>query len=321
MTVDDVNPVVVTDAHGRISDGVLREEDVRGGYAGGTVGDQTANLSPTDVARVGSGSISDYLNGSQAMPATMPDADRADLDALYAGRNYAPLWFGDAGWNDQAQQLVSAFTNATVDGLLPRDYLHGEQVLPTGLTPGGPEVAQIDLELTAGLIATLGMPERGRYLGSNTLDAVPFVRNVMAAETIDAGLVNAVNQGETYQEIRRRGLTDVQYLNPAEFDAYRVTMEYLRANPVPLTHEGKYVISNVAVQEAVGMRDGSMELGMNMVVGRPTRATPIKDDGIVNIKFPPTGRRLSPLFEKDLNSQAPEILQEMNIQVRVVAIA
>ena len=315
ITVGDLDPVSVGNAGARLTDGVLREEDVRGGVAGGTVGDQMANLSPTDVARLGSAFIQDYVNGAEPLPATMPATKREYLRAVYSANNYEPIWFTASGWTSQANALMAAFTNATVDGLLPRDYMPGEQSLPKGLTAGSAAVAQIDLELTAGLLRYIRDAREGRYSGRNRLNPAPLARDVINSGNIAAGLTTAVNPGELYQEIRRRGMQEVQFLNNAQFDAYRVTMEQLRASPVPLTHRGKYIISNIAVQEVVAMRDGVMELGMNAVVGRPTRQTPVRDDGIVSVKFSPDWTAPKSIVRKDLIPRAPGILQEMKIQV------
>ena len=314
-TIETLDPAVVGDAQSRLTDGILREEDVRGGTAGGTVGDQVANLTPTDVARLGSAFIEDYVSGSEPLPATMPAARREHLRLIYAEQAFEPLWFDSSGWTARAKDLMAVFKNATVDGLLPRDYMPGEQSLPKSLKLDTTAVAQIDLELTAGLLRYIRDAREGRYSGHNRLNPVPLAKELINARFIDEAMVSAVNQGELYQELRRRGLQEVQYLTSAQFDAYRVTMEQLRAKPIVLTEAGKYLISNIAVQEVVAMRDGHMELGMNMVVGRRTRATPIRDDGITNIKFSPDWTAPKSIVRRDLIPRAPGILQEMQIQV------
>ena len=213
--------------------------------------------------------------------------------------------------------------NAPIDGLLPGDYMPGERSLARNLEPKSPALAQVDMELTAGLMRYIRDAREGRYdikkqNGSNQrlivnkksdLDVVPLAITVANAPTIDEGLERVVNQDSLYKLIRRLGKRRTQFLNAEEFDAYRVTMESLRSDPVNIGGSGKYLVSNIAAQEVLAMRDGRVELGMNMVVGRPTRQTPVRDDTIVSVKFSPDWTAPKSIVRKDLIPKAPQIFK------------
>ena len=316
ITAETIDAQAVADAQSRANDGILREEDVRGGFANGTVGDQLGTVQPRQIARMGSGSIQDYLTGSWSVPATMPTASIDDLNGFYAARAYQPYWHRDGAWTAKAKQLFTAFVAATTDGLLPRDYMPGERSLPAGIVPGSAAAAQIDMELTAGLLRYLKDADEGRYTGRNGLSLVAKANSAVTAPSIEAGLDAQVNQGQLYRLLRNQGKLNVQFLNGVEFDAYRVTMESLRAEPVSIGGRGKYIVSNIAAQEVFAMRDGRVELGMNMVVGRPTRQTPLDDDTIVSIKFSPDWTAPRSIVRQDLVPQAPAIFEQMGIEVR-----
>jgi len=48
--------------------------------------------------------------------------DRAQIDAFYAGRNYAPLWLSDGAANARATAAVAYLGHVDADGLDPADY-------------------------------------------------------------------------------------------------------------------------------------------------------------------------------------------------------
>ena len=316
LTNATIDPQMLAAAQARANDGVLRAEDVRGGFANGTVGDQLATVQPRTIVRLGSGNIADYLGINAPLPVTLPPVRRQDLNGFYLARSYMPYWFQGGDWTDKAHQTFTALVGAPVDGLLPRDYLPGERTLPPNLKAGSPEVAQIDMELTAGLLRYLKDAQEGRQEDRSRFDALSALREVLSASSIDAGLETQVNQGQMYGLLRERGKRQVQFLNGAEFDAYRVTLESLRTQDVPITFRGKYIVSNIAAQEVLAMRDGRVELGMNMVVGRPTRQTPVSDDNIVSIKFSPDWTAPRSIVRSDLIPRAPLIFEEMGIEVR-----
>ena len=64
------------------------------------------------------------------------------------------------------------------------------------------------------------------------------------------------------------------------------------------------------------MRDGRVELAMNMVVGRPTRQTPVEDDTIVSIKFSPDWTAPRSIVRADLIPNAPQIFDDLGMEIR-----
>jgi len=48
--------------------------------------------------------------------------DRAQIDAFYSGRNYAPLWITDGKMNDRATAAIAYLGHVDTDGLDPADY-------------------------------------------------------------------------------------------------------------------------------------------------------------------------------------------------------
>lgn len=316
LSAETIDPTTMALARSRAADGILRAEDVRAGLEADTVGAQGAQVIPREILRAGSGQIVDYLNGSVSLPITTPDVKRSELDRLYAQRGYSPIWFNNGVRTQGAFELFSAQVNAPVDGLLPGDYLPGERSLASKLEVGSAALAQVDLELTAGLLRYIRDARQGRYTSQPDVDIVPLAQAVIASLSIDDALGEAVNQGQVYQLLRSEARREAQFLDGARFDAYRVTMESLRAEPVSLGGNGKYLISNIAAQEVFAMRDGRMELGMTMVVGRPTRATPVADDTIISIKFSPDWTAPRSIVKKDLIKKAPQIFEDMGIEVR-----
>ncbi len=316
MTAETVNPSVMAMVRSRANDGILRAEDVRAGLDSDTVLAQRARVQPREIVRVGSGQIYDYVAGTSPLPPTTPTASRADLDRLYAGRAYSPIWYTNGARRQRAVDLFKVQVNAPVDGLLPGDYLPGEQALIGQLPVGSAALAQIDVELTAGLLRYIYDARDGRYSGKSGSDLVPLAQAVISAQSLGAAMDLAVNQGQVYQLLRQEAKREAQFLDGARFDAYRVTMESLRANPVNLVDQGKYLISNIAAQEVFAMRDGRRELGMTMVVGRPTRQTPLDNDQIVSVKFSPDWTAPRSIVRKDLIPKAPQIFEDMGIEVR-----
>src|SRR5215213_734442 len=49
-------------------------------------------------------------------------ADRTAVEAFYASRDYAPIWFGTEGATERARQAINHLRNADADGLDPADY-------------------------------------------------------------------------------------------------------------------------------------------------------------------------------------------------------
>lgn len=313
-TTEALDPNLIAEAQIRAADGILRAEDVRAGFDGDTVGAQSVD--PRVIARSGSGDIAEYVAGTTPLPPTTPEVSKQELNRFYAARGYQPLWYVNGERTQQAFQLFAAMVNAPIDGLLPGDYMPGERALSNRLNVGSAHLAQVDIELTAGLMRYIRDAREGRYSGNSGLDVLPLTLAVINANTIEAGLDAAVNQGETYLLIRRLGKRYAQFLNAAEFEAYRVTMEKLRAEPVSFGGTGKYLISNIAAQEVLAMRDGKIELAMNMVVGRPTRQTPVNNDNIVSVKFSPDWTAPKSIVRKDLIPKAPQIFEDMGIEIR-----
>jgi murein L,D-transpeptidase YcbB/YkuD len=48
--------------------------------------------------------------------------ERANIDAFYSGRNYAPLWITDGEANARAQAAIAYLGQVSADGLDPSDY-------------------------------------------------------------------------------------------------------------------------------------------------------------------------------------------------------
>jgi murein L,D-transpeptidase YcbB/YkuD len=119
-------------------------------------------------------------------------AERKDVEAFYAARQYAPIWIQDGALTARAKEVVARLKSADTEGLDPADYPVPD--LATGASADAE--AQADLKLTAsvldftrhlaiGRIAPRRVTSEVEY-GNHTPDAGDTLKKISAARDVNA---------------------------------------------------------------------------------------------------------------------------------------
>ena len=270
------------------------------------------------LPRSGADTIRPYLTGKSPLPVRASGVSPSQLNRIYAQNGYNPIWFTQDGWLPAAQVLIRQFQGSKIDGLVPNDYLPADRGLPGG-TLDGTQVSQIDLELTAGLLRYIRDVKEGRYNPAPRIDPVSeLTRGLQTADF--SGWLNGLSpKTRFYSAMKQAAQTDLPYLSPAEFVTYRVNMEKLRWGEPNLPSQGRWVMLNIGAAELMAMEGSSVAFGVNVVVGRPTRRTPLSNDRITGLKFSPDWTAPYSIVEKDLVPLAlekgPDFLNKMGLSI------
>lgn len=270
------------------------------------------------LPRSGADTIKPYLMGQSPMPLRTTGVSPSQLNQIYQKTDYNPIWYAENGWLPAAQVLIQAFDSAKIEGLVPNDYLPADRGLPGG-TLDGIQISQIDLELTAGLLRYIKDVKEGRY--NPTARINPAAEMTMGLQSADfAGWLAALPpRTRFYTQMKQAAQRDLAYLSPAEFVTYRVNMERLRWGEPNLPANGRWVLLNIGAAELTAMEGADAAFGVNVVVGRPTRRTPLKNDKITGLKFSPDWTAPYSIVEKDLVPLAlekgPDFLNQMGLSI------
>ena len=282
-----------------------------------------ANSRPIAVNRAGSGAIRDYLVGLESGPRVWSDVSSAWLQRVYGANGNQPFWWTGSDWSEQASGLTAGMREVIVDGLLPGNYLMQERVLPAN--PSAAQIAQIDIELSAGLLRYIRDVQVGRFGPQrDSFDPSDIFLSARNASDIEAWMANLAPRDAFYQSLRQAALaqdhTSIRFRTLNDFYSFAVTMERQRWAPVEFTRdEGRYIILNVGSQETWAMNGLNREIGMNAVIGRPSRRTPVRDDTVSSIKFSPDWTAPYSIIEKDIVPRAqedPELLNELELVMK-----
>ena len=270
------------------------------------------------LPRTGADTIEPYLTGASPMPLRTSGVSPSQLRRIYSKNGYNPIWYNQDGWLPAAQVLIRTFQTSKIDGLLPNDYLPADRGLPGG-SLSGTQVSQIDLELTAGLLRYIRDVKEGRYNPVPRIDAASeLTRGLQTADF--AGWLNSLPpKTRFYSAMKQAAQSDMPYLSPAEFVTYRVNMERLRWGEPNLPSQGRWVMLNIGAAELMAMEGTNVAFGVNVVVGRATRRTPLSNDKITGLKFSPDWTAPYSIVEKDLVPLAlekgPDFLNKMGLSI------
>lgn len=270
------------------------------------------------LPRTGPAHIEAYLTGQAPMPARTAGVDIGDLSRVYQRNNFDPIWYGPRGWLPSAEILISTFNAAKLDGLVPTEYLPADRGLPSGGLSGA-QLSQIDLELTAGLLRYIRDVKEGRFNPNPRLDASAELMIGLKSRDFERWISGLAPQTPYYSKMKAAAQRDIVYLSAAEFVTYRVNMERLRWQEPRLPTSGRWVLLNVGAAELMAMEGNEPVLGVNVVVGRPTRRTPLNNDKITGLKFSPDWTAPYSIVEKDLVPLAlekgPDFLNQMGLSI------
>lgn len=270
------------------------------------------------LPRRGADTIRPYLLGESPMPAQTAGVSPSQLNQIYTKNGHRPIWYGQDGWLPAAQVLISRFAEAKIDGLVPNDYLPADRGLPGG-NLDGIQISQLDLELTAGLLRYIRDVKEGRYNPAPRINPAAELTNGLSVADFAGWLDGLAPKTRFYAAMKQAAQRDLPYLSPAEFVTYRVNMERLRWGEPFLPRSGRWVMLNVGAAELMAMEDDSVAFGVNVVVGRATRRTPLNNDKITGLKFSPDWTAPYSIVEKDLIPLAlekgPDFLNQMGLSI------
>jgi L,D-transpeptidase YcbB len=115
--------------------------------------------------------------------------DRAEIDAFYSARNYAPLWITDGKANARATAAIAYLGHVDADGLDPADYL-----LPNFSTAATPaELADADIKLSMAVITYAHHASVGRVHWSRVSPDIEYTLSAPAPGDVLTAMAGATD--------------------------------------------------------------------------------------------------------------------------------
>jgi murein L,D-transpeptidase YcbB/YkuD len=112
---------------------------------------------------------------------------RAQIDAFYSGRNYAPIWTTDGKANARAKAAIGYLGQVDADGLNPADY-----VVPNFASISDPSaLANAEIQLTASVLTYARHAAVGRVHWSRVSPDIEYNEKAPEAADVLAGIVSA----------------------------------------------------------------------------------------------------------------------------------
>jgi L,D-transpeptidase YcbB len=112
---------------------------------------------------------------------------RAQVDAFYSGRNYAPIWITDGKANARANAAISYLGHVDADGLNPADY-----VVPNFASISDPAaLANAEIQLTASVLTYTHHAAVGRVHWSRVSPDIEYNEKAPDPADVLAGIVAA----------------------------------------------------------------------------------------------------------------------------------
>ena len=204
------------------------------------------------------------------------------LDAFYAARRNAPLWF-EAGPQGAragaaAHELVRILRRAPVDGLASGPQLAGQVEQAIAAARGGDRKAIAAAERTMSAawvvyVQALRAPTAGMIYGDPGMpSAAPqasiILRDAARAPSLGAHLAAVSEVNPIYGALRRAALDGADSASPA---VLRANLDRARAIPA----KGRFVLVDAAAQRLWMYDDGQVSGSMKVIVGKPQYATPM----------------------------------------------
>jgi murein L,D-transpeptidase YcbB/YkuD len=143
----------------------------------------TAAAAPTDpvadqLHNLAAGKFDQIIGNKQA---------RAQIDAFYSGRNYAPIWITDGKANARASAAISYLGGVDADGLNPADY-----PVPNFASLSDPAaLANAEIQLTASVLTYARHAAVGRVHWSRVSADIEFNEKAPEPADVLAGIVGA----------------------------------------------------------------------------------------------------------------------------------
>jgi L,D-transpeptidase YcbB len=118
---------------------------------------------------------------------------RAQIDAFYSGRNYAPIWLTDGKANDRAAAAITYLGHVDADGLDPADY-----PVPNFAAISDPAaLANAEIQLTASVLTYAHHAAVGRVHWSRVSPDIEYFEKAPDPADVLAGIVGASDVAAT----------------------------------------------------------------------------------------------------------------------------
>ena len=203
------------------------------------------------------------------------------VEAFYAARRNAPLWFEGGREGAAARELVEILRRAPIDGLSSGPQLAARIEQAVALARGGDPRAIANAErLMSGAwvvyVQALRTPTPGMIYGDPGMPSAATQASIILRDTARAdslasylGSVSAVNP--TYAALRSAAYAELKA--GAAQPSARLLANLERARAIP--SDGRFVLVDAASQRLTMYEHGRPVDSMKVIVGKPKYATPM----------------------------------------------
>jgi murein L,D-transpeptidase YcbB/YkuD len=215
----------------------------------------------------------------EAAPLVLSDSA---VDAFYAARAGAPLWFRDADSRAAATKLAALLRNAALDGLADGPELASsvEAAAARGMPDDDKTISVAWVRYAKALQAPVeGVSYGDPALALKTLTADTILAKLAAAPSISAHVEQVATVNPFYAALR-----DIAVKQGSASDPHvKATLGRLRLLPA----RGKAILVDVANAELMILEDGRVIDSMKVIVGKKDFPTPLLAGTIHYVTFNP----------------------------------
>ena len=203
------------------------------------------------------------------------------IDAFYAARRNAPLWFEGGRESVAARELVEILRRAPIDGLASGPQLAGriEQTIAAARSGDRQAIAAAEWMMSSAwvlYVQALRAPTEGMIYGdpgmpSASPQASIILRDTARAESLSAYLASVSAVNPTYAALRAAAYAELKA--GAAQPSARLLANLERARAIP--SDGRFVLVDAASQRLTMYEHGRPVDSMKVIVGKPKYATPM----------------------------------------------
>ena len=219
-------------------------------------------------------------NGAPSAMAASQGAAGA-IEAFYAARRNAPLWFEGGRESVAARELVEILRRAPIDGLASGPQLAGriEQTIAAARSGDRQAIAAAERMMSSAwvlYVQALRAPTEGMIYGdpgmpSASPQASIILRDTARAESLSAYLASVSAVNPTYAALRAAAYAELKA--GAAQPSARLLANLERARAIP--SDGRFVLVDAASQRLTMYEHGRPVDSMKVIVGKPKYATPM----------------------------------------------
>jgi len=203
------------------------------------------------------------------------------IEAFYAARRNAPLWFEGGRESVAARELVEILRRAPIDGLASGPQLAGriEQTIAAARSGDRQAIAAAERMMSSAwvlYVQALRAPTEGMIYGdpgmpSASPQASIILRDTARAESLSAYLASVSAVNPTYAALRAAAYAELKA--GAAQPSARLLANLERARAIP--SDGRFVLVDAASQRLTMYEHGRPVDSMKVIVGKPKYATPM----------------------------------------------